>query len=394
MNDLNGLISFCTGCGLCHSLCGTAFHKDKNGFLYPDLDKSNIDVLTELCPYGGKASVFADANSVWGKYQQVFLGWSLDDYIRKTASSGGILTAICCYLLENNIVDGIIQTKVSSKIPYETETVVSKTKAQVLQCMGSRYSESQPLKNIIEILNTDKTYAFVGKPCDASVLRLFLKTRPEYRNKVKYIFSFFCAGVPSEHAQHKLLEELGCQDINDCSTMTYRGNGWPGFASAIKKDGTVSQISYSDSWGKILGRDVRRSCRFCIDGVGEAADIACGDAWYLTDDKKPDFREKDGRNVVFARSETGKELLSEIQEAHIIALEDYQNSADDLYYIQKYQYERKASMLSMINALKLFRKDYPRYDKKILKSYAKLIPCMVRFKRFAGTIKRIKKGKI
>lgn len=57
-----------------------------------------------------------------------------------------------------------------------------------------------------------------------------------------------------------------------------------------------------------------KMCRFCLDGIGEMADIACCNAWYLTEDDKSNFIEADGRNKIICRSKQGVEIVQE-QEA-------------------------------------------------------------------------------
>lgn len=92
------------------------------------------------------------SGNIWGRKKSVYLGWAKDPVIREKASSGGIITAVCCYLLESGLVDAVIHTKASGKIPYATETVVSVTVEDVLACMGSRYSVSAPLKIFCRLL--------------------------------------------------------------------------------------------------------------------------------------------------------------------------------------------------------------------------------------------------
>ena len=96
---------------------------------------------------------------------------------------------------------------------------------------------------------------------------------------------------------------MGCD--GKIKSLRYRGDGWPGYATATQYDGKVFKMDYNTSWGQILGRDIMKMCRFCLDGIGEMADISCCDAWYLTNDNKPDFSEADGRNAVFCRSKLG-----------------------------------------------------------------------------------------
>lgn len=384
-------LEYCTGCGLCRSVLNTTFVRDEKGFSKPIAQELDEKFCNKVCPAGGSAS--KKNCGLWGKFVELKVGWSNNEIIRYGASSGGVLTAICCYLIDNKLVDGVIQTIVSEQIPYATRTVISRTSEEVLQCKGSRYSMSSPLSEIKQMVMPDEKYAFIGKPCDVSALRLYLEQDVKFANHFEYLFSFFCAGVPSEDAQIKLMSRLECDKLHECESIQYRGNGWPGFATLVKKDGSVSQITYDESWGKILGRDVRKCCRICFDGIGEQADITCGDAWYLNSDKTPDFREAQGRNIIFGRTQKGAELIGQAEHSGYIHIEgDYE--IDNLRYIQKYQFERKASMKSVLCAMRLLKKEIPNYDKDALNRYAKAIKLQLKFKRFFGTIRRINEGKI
>jgi coenzyme F420 hydrogenase subunit beta len=69
-------------------------------------------------------------------------------------------------------------------------------------------------------------------------------------------------------------------DPSDLAQLRYRGNGWPGDATAQTRGGHRSRLSYADSWGSILTKHVQWRCRVCLDHTGEFADIAVGDPWY------------------------------------------------------------------------------------------------------------------
>lgn len=383
---------FCTGCGLCQSVCDVQFTTDDKGYKIPDLSNEDVKFCSKVCPASGNASKYMSRNTVWGNYITAKAGWAEDGNIRNMASSGGVLTALCCYLLETGTVDGVIQIKASSKIPYQTETVVSRTKEDVINCAGSRYSISQPLLDITSVIQKDEKYAVVAKPCDISALRMYMMDNPDIANNIAFLFSFFCAGMPSEDAQKKLISTLGCESVEDVSKLQYRGNGWPGYATAVNRDGKKFQMNYEDSWGKILGRDVRKCCRFCFDGVGEFADVACGDLWYLTEDNTPDFSEAEGRNIIFARTSEGKKLLEEAQVNGYLHLEEA--NVSQLRYAQRYQYDRKIFMSAMTFGMAILGRNYPKYDRKVMNAFAKLKPFHVRLRRTLGIIKRIKNGKI
>ena len=131
-----------------------------------------------------------------------------------------------------------------------------------------------------------------------------------------------------------------------------------------------------------------------MDGIGELADIACGDAWYLSNDGKPNFSEGKGRNVIFARTKVGDALLKEAMKKKYIELTTYDNYSDNLKQIQKYQYDRRVTMHSMLAAMKLMGRTVPNYNRTVLKKLSKNGTVEQKAKRFIGTIKRIKQGKL
>lgn len=386
---------YCTGCGLCSMESGVRFLQDDKGFRRPvPGTEAGRDFMELVCPAGGRASSCMSGDEIWGAAVAVYKGWSSNRHVRDQASSGGVLTELCCYLLEHQMVDGIIQTRAGREIPYSTETVVSRTAEEVRACMGSRYSVSSPLASVRQLLVDGERYAFVGKPCDASALRMYLTKDNVMAGQIAYIFSFFCAGMPSNDAQKRLLRELGCEKESDCVCLKYRGDGWPGFATAFHRTGRQTKMTYQDSWGKILGRDVCRSCRVCLDGIGEFADISCGDLWYMTEDRRPDFSENDGRNVIFARTPAGNELVQMAYRSGDLVVEAYDEYKDELKDVQKYQFERRVCMGSMLAALRLFGRTVPRYDRKIMRKFARNAPFGLRCRRFMGTVKRIVKRRI
>lgn len=381
----------CTGCGLCHSVNGVAFTNDDKGFPYPNLSENDYGFCEKVCLASGHISV-KDSGDIWGNIENYWCGWSADSDIRLHSSSGGAITSICILLLEKGLVNGVIQVKRDERYPWKTATQISRSRKDIIDCSGSRYSISTPLANILQMIRNEEKYIFVGKPCDVVSLRNYAQIDNRL-NCIKYYFSFFCAGEPSEEAQKKLLSKLKCERMNDCKELSYRGDGWPGQTKAKNKTGEINAISYSESWGNILGRDIRKICRICCDGIGEAADLAFADAWYLSPDGTPDFSEKPGRNLIFARTATGQRLVElAIRESSIVV--EQPMPMNDLKKIQKYQFTRRATLLSMRRAYYFCRIPFPNYELKALISYAKNIGIMEKNIRFFGAIKRFLKGKL
>ena len=381
---------YCTGCGLCASVKGVSFSEDERRFLQPKLEAEQLPFLKTVCPAMGNALNHCVDGTIWGRYERCALGWAKDEALRHAASSGGVLSALCCYLIESGRVDGVIQTMRDPSDPRRTVTVVSNSAEAVRACCGSRYTASSPLMHIRDLIEPGKKYAYVGKPCDVSALRMWKNEGKEaWTDQILWLFSFFCAGQPSLRANDRLLSALGIDDVAQCADLSYRGNGWPGFATAKKTDGTEQKMDYERSWMTILGRDVRRSCRFCADGVGEQADISCGDAWFLTAEGKPDFTERPGRNVIFARTDPGAKLLQEAVDAGFVAVEPYDPEKDGLKKSQPYHNNRKASLRSLRLAMHLCGRPFPDYSTSRLKQFEKGFPLKQRVLRCLGTVKRV-----
>ena len=382
------LVHYCVGCGLCQALHKAELNIDSKGFSYPYSGDTNW--LDSICPIGHLPINNYDFGSIWGRAIDIYFGWSNNSQLRNRASSGGMISEIAIYLLESKIVDGIIHISANTEQPTENLTEISYSAEEIVSKCGSRYSISHPL-DIIGELDTNKRYAFIGKPCDVVALRNYQRKYPVHGEIIPILISFFCMGIPSVQAQEKLLSELG-SDSQKCKSLSYRGNGWPGSTTVVNKDGSFAEIDYGTCWGKILGRDLMPACRFCIDGVGEAADISCGDAWYVGENGMPDFTEHDGRNIVFARTPLGADVLRHMADNKSITLEMVENAEAYLAQSQPSQFFRRASMKSRIGALRIMQKPYPHYPKEMLNKYGRHISFLEHAKMFYGTCKRIMKG--
>ena len=380
---------YCTGCGLCEAIGISRLENDSRGFSHPC--QADAEELRKICPSGGTYTNAMSGNNVWGSCLEVCIGWSNDPQLRMKASSGGVLTELAAYMLENHYVDEVMHTAVDDTSPTKTVTVFSRTRSELESRCGSRYSISHPLNRIGEI-DLEKKYLFIGKPCDVIALRNYCALEPKIKKAIPYMFSFFCAGLPSNDAQKQLLQKMGIS-LDECKSLRYRGEGWPGYATAVSCTGQVSKMEYRQAWGKTLGRDIMKACRVCLDGIGEMADISCGDAWYMNEDQTPDFSEHEGRNIVFARSKEGVELLKNAINDGVIHTEKIPDYDTYLRKIQRYQYERKATMQVKLRMLRLFGKNPPKYSSKVLQKYSRTIDQRIKRQIALGTIKRIFQGK-
>ncbi|WP_033412982.1 Coenzyme F420 hydrogenase/dehydrogenase, beta subunit C-terminal domain [Methylophilus methylotrophus] len=387
---------YCTGCGICASIAEPGqieMQISSSGFLRPvefsPISRLSQQLIQEACP--GVHLEHSSANTekfhpIWGPLVNTRTAFSLDQDIRRQGSSGGVVSALCTYLLEAGIVDFVAQTAVSPTDPLKNILQKSRSREDVLRAAGSRYAPSAPLENIREMLETGERFAFVGKPCDVAALRHYLDTHPEYYEQVKLLISFMCAGVPSIKGTHEVLEKMGA-DKNKLASFRYRGDGWPGKARAIQNDGQIFEMDYNSSWGEILGRRVQFRCKLCPDGTGEFADVVCADAWYGKDGY-PDFTEREGRSMLLTRTKLGEELVNKACEARVIDMVDL--PVADIAKMQPYQALRKKVALARLVAAGLANMRFVKFKRMGLFRASFMINPISLLRNAVGTYRRTK----
>lgn len=332
----------CVGCGLCASVIGQDSCRmvlTDRGFYQPQL-KDGLDdsVIKKLCP--GIRVHSKKHSGVWGNVLRVSEGWAKDAEIRYKAASGGVVTSLALYLIESKLVDAILHVGVKDGSYLYNELKVSRNRQDVINNAQSRYAPALTLSNIMQIMDsTSDVFAFIGKPCDIAGVKNLISIYPQYDSRFRLFISIFCAGMPSYRATEKTWKQSGKE--TPPVSLSYRGEGWPGFFKARWEDGSEYKLSYNESWGKILGRDLGFRCKICPDGIGMLSDISVGDSW-STKNGYPDFTEKDGRCFVMVRTERGEKVFSDAEKCNYVVSQPL--DINKIQEIQPYQYLRRKTV--------------------------------------------------
>ena len=383
----------CAGCGACAGLAPgkVVMQVAAPGYLRPvqtaPLSPPEEAAIARACPGLGQ-SVAAQGRAdpvLWGPYMAMQTGWATDPAIRFAGSSGGALSAILLYLLDKRVVEAVVQTAAAPDLQIGNATVITDDRAGVMAAAGSRYAPSAPLADLAVHMARDQRLAFVGKPCDAAALRAICQADPAVAAAFPVILSFFCAGVPSHAGGAAVLAALGA-DPAQTTAFRYRGNGWPGQATATLTDGTQRSMSYHDSWGKILSKHVQHRCKICADGTGIAADIVCADAWDSDAAGYPVFTDAPGISLIVARTPLGAQLIAAAQAAGQIETAPFDMA--DLAAIQPGQRERRRALFARLAALRLVGRPVPRYEGLQIAAAARQNPWQRNLKNFLGTLRR------
>jgi coenzyme F420 hydrogenase subunit beta len=246
---------------------------------------------------------------------EVWEGHASDPEIRFKGSSGGILTALAVYCVEQAGMHGVLHTGQDPVDPIRNRTRLSRTRSELLAVTGSRYSPASVCDGLGLVEAAPSPCVIIGRPSEIAAVRNAARLRPELDRNVGVILSFFCAESPSTRGTVELLEKLGVDPASVCD-LRYRGHGWPGhFAPTRAGDtGPCRKMTYSQSW-EFLQAYRPWSVQFWPDGSGELADISCGDPWYeAPDGKNPGF------SLVVARTERGCEIIAAAMAAGCLSL--------------------------------------------------------------------------
>ena len=388
----------CSGCGACAYLAPDHVHMEYSaaGFLRPvetmPLTPEEDQRISVACP-GISLDLESEAlvdDRLWGPIVAARTGHAAVADLRHQASSGGVISAVLIHLLESKQVDCVIQTSASLESPARNQIVLSRTAADVRAAAGSRYAPSAPLESLKYYLAQPGRFAFVGKPCDVAALRALTKDDAALAARIPYMISFFCAGVPSTRGADNILRELGVEP-GALRSFRYRGDGWPGFATAETADGQKRAMSYEASWGNILSKHVQFRCKICPDGSGGFADIVCGDAWESDARGYPKFAESEGRSLILTRTAAGEKLCNDARRAGGIFTEDL--GIDRIETMQPSQARRKRLVLSRLWAMRLANRKVPRFRGLQLATAARSAGPLANIKSFLGLCRRLAMGR-
>lgn len=387
----------CTGCGLCAAVSpGIRMAAAGPGWARPEqvgaVSATEDAVIAAACPglvVDQRDNPHDAAEPLWGPQRFTGVGHATDPVLRHTASSGGVISALLTHALASGLVDFVVQVRADPDQPTGNITSISTGADDILTAAGSRYARSSPLAGLNDWLARPGRFAFVGKPCDVAALRARAKADPALAARVPLMLAFFCAGIPSDRAVGRILDHLKVKPA-DVAAFRFRGDGWPGFAKASLRDGSTRQMTYNDSWGQILSKEVQFRCKICADAVGAAADVACADAWYGDDRGYPSFEETDGRSLVMARTAAGMAVVDSARAAGTLATEAV--PVADIIRMQPHQARRKRQVLSRLWAMRVVGRPMPRYLGLGVVEAARREPAMAQLKSFAGLVRRFIKG--
>jgi len=363
----------CAGCGTCAGICpnnAVEMIIDKSNSIYvPAVNEEKCIVCGlcyNVCPGHGvdfnELTSFASGkigeDIAAGRWIGCYTGNAKDNEIRYNSSSGGIVTALLIFALDEGLIDGALVTKMKSLSPLEPKPFVARTREEIISAAGSKYCPVPTNVALREILKMQGKFAVVGLPCHIHGIRKAEKNSKVIREKIALRIGIACSLNWSFRATEKLLENLNIA-IEQVQKLDYRGKGWPGSMTIQLRGGKEKTIPLREYYCKLSPYPPTR-CTLCSDALAELADISCGDAWL------PEITKNDniGTSFVISRSGQGEQLLKEAASKQILELRPF--SIDKMLQSQGNALFKKKNLKARMLLFKLVGKKVPIYKQMLI----------------------------
>lgn len=364
--------NLCTGCGTCIGVCPTKaleIEMTHGGIFIPNITSNKCqgcNLCTEVCPAGNEnfeelnQFVFNKIpdNNFIGNFINCYKGYSTNRGIRWSATSGGIITSLLLFLLNKQLIDGALLTRINKDNPLKAEPFIARTETDILSAMGSKYVPV-PLNQLLDkIISEDGKFAVVGLPCHIQGIRRAELTIPLLRNKISYRLGITCSHTLNYHGIDYILDKIGVPK-DSVIKLEYRGNGWPSGIRVSLKDGQQKLLPNQNSlWSEIFGGYFFTPfcCTVCTDHLNEFSDITFADAWL------PEIVSKDkiGTSILITRTHLGEHLINTAVSNDKI--EVFNLEPNDVIQSQLWPlFFKKRNIKSRLRLLKIFGKRVPKY---------------------------------
>ena len=329
--------NLCTDCGACVMTC------PRQAITMQETPTSFEPVLTGNC-LGDKCTICSDAcpgafvprskaeetffgrvrkddgiENTQGVLRDVSIGQWDDQDVLQESGSGGFVTGLLTFALEQGLIDGAVVSVPNSKYPYLSEARVATTRQELIEAAGSRYDSYPHLLGIKKAYEMGlKQIAVVCLPCHANALRKMMmqKKYAKYTGIIRYMLGLWCVCNFTRTGVQFLMEEKFGVPKEEVAWMSYRKRPFSGTVVVRTRDGEEKREGFVTRhvYHRLSSSFMLDACRNCVDAQCDLADLSFGDPWgYKLDDNA--LSTGYGFSTCLVRSEKGEELVRQAREA-------------------------------------------------------------------------------
>ena len=333
----------CLSCGVCLPVCPEeAIHIEldkKRGYFVPIINYDKCDYCgimkngkcVVVCPgvevnfakLSQQLSMGEAKSDILGSFVETLYAYSCDNTIRYNSSSGGLITSLLIFALNEKIIDGAIVLSTEKDNPIQPKAILATTEQEIIKAAGSKYCSAHIGEPLSEINKRDGKFAVVGLPCHIHGVKKWERMSPSIKEKIVLHFGLYCANTNTKFATEYFLKQNNIEP-NEVINLKYRGDGWPGKIIVTLKDGSIKKINRGTTSSTLKEKLLFSSafhydfqmprCLTCIDLTAELADISFADPW----NKHIMKEEREGLSMIVVRSQIGKILIERAEKDKVI----------------------------------------------------------------------------
>lgn len=344
---------FCINCGLCKFSCPQdAIKLNRNAFNeYTPIINSkkctNCSLCYSICPNTPdkmKSEALKCKNSEnktsFGSEGFHYLAWDNNNDKRIKSASGGAITKLACYMLENKIIDGVIHVKrVLSRKGEPNYKACLSTSIEELNIVERKSSAYQPIdfSEILKSTESGKTYFITATPCVIRGLKnlkidckfitcALICSHNTNVNFISYLADML--NIPDQPFYVDLRNKDNISNANMFNTCFY-----------TQEETLLKKNRFLTGWTSLWRKNyfAMNACLYCSDLWGREADISVKDAWgkWAKEDAL-------GKSIVIVKNEKLNQMFNqcglELESLDAEIFETHQNGTS--IYKQKEAYNK------------------------------------------------------
>ena len=197
----------CMGCGTCFSVCpqnAIDLPLDKKqGLYFPNVNEPeciSCNLCLATCPGAGidfdyfNTKLFRKVpdNVLLGNSLKCYFGYSTDYNIRYNSASGGLVSQLLIFALEEGLIEGALVTRMNPGNPLVPDVIIARTSSEILSASKSKYCPVPANIALKQIAKEEGKFAVVGLPCHIAAVRKLQDTLPVFQKKILLSFGLFC----------------------------------------------------------------------------------------------------------------------------------------------------------------------------------------------------------
>ncbi|MGD0349305.1 MAG: coenzyme F420 hydrogenase/dehydrogenase beta subunit N-terminal domain-containing protein [Verrucomicrobiota bacterium] len=242
-------------------------------------------------------------NWLTGPTFSVRIGHASDETVRRNGASGGVLSQVLIYLLEQQLIDAAIVVRQGLPTPEKARAVFAVTRQEILDAAQSVYIPVATLDKLRE-LEPGKRYAMTCLPDQAATLRFLQLAGDAHARQIRYALGPYTGTALCPAAIRSFLRSCGVSAKDGVANLKWRAGEWPGYLEIQTQSGRVIR-SNKFYYNYLIPFFITRNSLLNMDFANEFCDLSVGDAW------SPQFeRAGGGHSVITTRTRVMEEIVA------------------------------------------------------------------------------------